>query len=738
MQSFKKYLNPLYKELDEVSDFSSVISDDILEKEEYPHLEKVTHINLKSLDFLLPKLDRLEKELEEQILLIDTESDIDEKIEAKGIYNKIIVEIEILVHRINNELTALDSPYFGKIVFLPYDSKTKKPLVMYIGKFALLDNETHVPLITDWRSPIANLYYQNSGPKDNVSFFAPVGERKGNLEQKRQFQISRARINGIYDAKSGNVAADEFLLSQLNQRLGKKLQDIVSTIQTQQNEIIRDEIYKPVLMQGVAGSGKTTILLHRLAYLFYTYKNEINPNNSLIIAPNQMFIDYVSDVLPNLGIHSVDSQTYLFWGKKVLGWDNYFTLSTEKDDLDIKEFKGSTKFIEILDEYFSGFEEELLEKIPYSRKNIIEQRYRELKTEFGNIDMYERVELAIDYAFAQKQFKQGRTGFYDNTYGSDVSKRKEILAYFKGHCNIYNLYKGIFKTDLVSKDTAKYTLEGLRQSGRVRNYRMEDLGAMVYLYQKVFGTKDLEKDYIMVDEAQDMSFVQLATLIKVAKNENITITGDLAQSIIPPFYINDWGDLIKLIKNLSGKDTSYYQLHRCYRTTVEIVEFANNIFKDRFPKTYKLPEAVLRHGDDVKILEYDTNIENLDSKGIKELVYIMKEQFEKGAVTCALLCRDRNHADALYKIFKDYEEIINRQVISYDENDYHSGLLVLPIENAKGLEFDSVIFADLNSSYYKDELLDIKLLYVGITRALHRVFIVTKKNDVLQKAFLKY
>jgi DNA helicase-2/ATP-dependent DNA helicase PcrA len=241
----------------------------------------------------------------------------------------------------------------------------------------------------------------------------------------------------------------------------------------------------------------------------------------------------------------------------------------------------------------------------------------------------------------------------------------------------------------------------------------------------------------MVDEAQDVSFVELATLAKVAKNGNITIAGDLAQSVIPPFYIRDWNNVLKLVKDITKKDTEYYQLQRCYRTTVEIVEFANKIFKDRFPKSYKLPEAVLRHGDDVKVLEYDSNIKDLKKKDIKELVTIMKEQFKKGAVTCALLCRDRNHANDLYDIFKDYEEEIGRQVVSYKENDYKDGLLILPIVKAKGLEFDSVMLADLNDNYYNDKELDIKLLYVGITRALHRVFVISKKNDPILRSLIK-
>ncbi len=738
MQTFKQYLHPLYRDVDKVADFSDLKALSPLEEEEYPNLKRVVHIKRDSIKNLLKRLEQLQEELEHQIYLIETESDLDERASAKKIYNQILDKILEIVDRTNNEIIALDSPYFGKIQFKPYDSRTDNPLSLYIGKFALIDEQTHIPLITDWRSPIANLYYQNSGPKNNVSFIAPSGERRGDLLQKRQFQISRGRIRGIYDARSGNVAADEFLLSQLNERLGKKLQDIVSTIQAQQNSIIRDYLNKPILIQGVAGSGKTTILLHRLAYIFYAHKDQISSNNSLIIAPNQLFIDYVSDVLPNLGVSKVDTETYLFWAKSVLGWNDRFTISNKKSDLDIKSYKGSLEFLNVLERYFEKFEEDLLENIPYSGKDSIENRYFELKKEFPNIDMLERLDLAVEYTFAKKQFKQATTGFYDATNDIDLNHKKNISSYFRKKCNIYSLYKDLFKTDLVSREISKYSLEGLTQDGGIRNYRMEDLAPMVYLHLKINGIKQYEKDYVMVDEAQDMSFVQLATLVMVAKSGNITIAGDLAQSIIAPFYIRDWDDVINLIKDITNKDTQYYQLQKCYRTTIEIVNFANKVFEGRFPKSYKLPEAVLRHGDEVGILEYDRDIKDLSKDKIEELISLIKDQFKKGAVTCALLCRDRDHADILYPIFKEYEDVIGRQVVSYKESDYKGGLQILPIENAKGLEFDSVIFADLNSNYYSTDELSIRLFYVGITRALHRVFVVTKKKDSVTELLLKY
>lgn len=724
MQTFKKYLNPLYKQLDEIGSFNDLTDISPLEKDEYPTLQQVTKRKIAEIRNLLPRLDKLEQELEHQITLIQTESDIDERKDAKNIYNQILKQIESLVSRINTELIALDSPYFGKIVFLPDDSKTGKPLLLYIGKFALVDEQTHIPIITDWRSPIANIYYENSGPSKDVSFQAPVGERTGELKQKRQFQIARARIKGIYDAKSGNAAADAFLLTQLNARLGKKLQDIVSTIQAQQNEIIRDEINHASVIQGVAGSGKTTILLHRLAYLFYTYKGTITAENSLIIAPNQMFIDYVSDVLPDLGISKVDTQTYLFWAKNFLDWGDNYRLSTLREDMKIKEFKGSLEFLDILDKYFDKFERELLEQMPYSRRDIVSNRYYLLKKNYADIDMAERLELALEYSFAQKHFRKSLDGYIGDINESDFDIKKKVLTYFRNNTSVYRLYKNLFKDTFLNPDVCKYSLDGLVSEKKNNFFRMEDLAPMVYLYQKINGVKNVTKDTVMVDEAQDMSYVQLATLIKIAKNGNISLAGDIAQSIIPPFYIKSWGEVLDLLKRYTNKDVSYYQLQRCYRTTVEIIDYANSLFKDRFPKSYQLPEAVLRHGDDVRVLNIGNTLDSCSEKDLKIVIGKVKEQFDKGAVTCALLCRDKNHSTSLYNRLKDYSEYLDREVINYTENDYKQGLLVMPIENAKGLEFDSVFIVDMDS--YPDDELSWRLLYVGITRALHRLFIIKR------------
>jgi DNA helicase-2/ATP-dependent DNA helicase PcrA len=441
-----------------------------------------------------------------------------------------------------------------------------------------------------------------------------------------------------------------------------------------------------------------------------------------------MFLDYISDVLPNLGVSGVNTLTYLFWGKKVLGWDNKYTVSTEKENLEYKEYKGSLKFLSFLDKYFEEYEEQLLDEIPYSRADLIERRYYELKDKFPLISMEERVNLSIDYAFAQKQFKERRTGAFDDSFDIENKKRKEIMRYVNKKVDPYRIYQNIFKEKLLDKEICKYTLKGLRSHNAHKYFRMEDLAPIVYIQLKLKGTKEFEQDYVVIDECQDLSYIEIATLTQIAKNGNITLAGDLAQAIIPPFYIKDWKNVKSLIEDMGYSNVSYHQLNRCYRTTVEIIEFANEIFKERFPESYKLPEAVLRHGDEIKRIEYETEVKDLDDKELKEFIKTIKNQFEKEAVTCALICKDRKHANEVYEKIKPLEDRIGRDVVAYTESDYKSGLLILPVSQAKGLEFDSVIIVDMNEERYPDNEYNTRLLYVAVTRALHRLLVVTNKN----------
>lgn len=739
MQRFEKYLRPLYSSLDKIVDYTDYTPQHKFPAEQASLEETVSKV-YEHFVHLDARKDVLTNDIEEAAWIMDNETG-DDKSSAVGHYNKLVAKMEKHIENMNHYLDIIDTPYFGKITF---DRKsqgdfTARKIVTYIGKHAYFDKETLTPLITDWRAPIANLYYMNSGPREGVEFDSPAGVQRGGLTEKKQFEIARARIKSIYNSTSGNAAADEFLLSQLNSRIGQKLTDIVSTIQDQQNEIIRDEINRPILIQGVAGSGKTTILLHRLAYIFYTHKH-LKPSDSLVLAPNSLFIDYISDVLPSLGVYGIQKNTYLFWAKKILGFDDHYILTTGDENLDIKKFKGSLDFQQLVDEYMEFYLRELFENMPGGGIAItIEERFKEMDGQ--EIELEEKLDLAIDYAFAQKKFKSRQAGGIPERFDADTLKRDRIKKYLHGKFDVYRIYKEMFTSHFQPEDIdtdtwkmiAKYSRQQLKgQKGNRKTYRMEDLAPLVWIHFKLHGVKQYLKDYIVVDEAQDLSTFNLLTLFSIAKSGNITIAGDLAQSIIPPFYIEDWESVMKSLSETKPTlpGFKYHQLFRCYRTTKEIINYANKIFEKYFPKSYKLPEAVLRPGEPVmEMVTSNRLVDGVDEDMQKLTEKLHKELNIPNTSTVALICKDTKHAEQVYKAISPYLVDLDIDVVDPDDKDYKSGLLIIPVERAKGLEFDSVIIADVDNTTYTEGIEDIRLIYVAITRALHRLTITHTRSD---------
>jgi len=741
MLNFRKRLNPIINRVDRILDFSDIKPTDKLLIEEYQYLKPL--LLLLSLDVNVEKqrLEIILNELEEFAVIVEKYTGNDKE-DTVADYKNYVGMAKNKIENINILLSQIDYPYFGKVIFDRKQSENlpSAKVTSYIGKFAYYDKKTNAPLIMDWRAPIANLYYNNAGPKKDVSISSPIGVQKGDLLKKVQFDISEGRIKNIYDITTGNSSADEFLLSQLKRKIGKKLTDIVSTIQEQQNIIIREKNNVPMILQGVAGSGKTTILLHRIAYLLFNNKEELNPDNCMIIGPNKLFIDYISDVLPSLGVHKILKNTYLLWGKNALGWDDNYKLSDEKDNYEIKKFKGSSEFINIINDFFKDFVADLFDKMPDSNRDSIYARYNELLKEHKFISLKEGVMLSAEYVYTRKQLKRATVGSFLGDVEINNEKLRAIKLYVNKRIDPLRLYREFFKLEYIfesrglSKDFIKilrnYSLKTLKTSGKEKFYKIEDLAPIVYLNQLINGNEN-KYDYIAVDEAQDMSVFQHLTLYLSAKNGNINFAGDLAQSIVPPFYIQDWNDLISTLNT----DVKLFQLDKCYRTTIEIVNFASKIFKKHFPASFKAPQAVLRHGDDVSISYIKQDCSSEDT--IKNIILpIASKEFENNNISSlAVLCKDYKHADIMYEKLSDYKKLMNFKLTNYNEDDYKDGLLVMPIERAKGLEFDAVMIVDLDANHYPNDILSAKLLYVAITRALHRVYVLTKeeKNDFITK-----
>jgi len=733
----RKFINPLIGLLSDITD-SHYEDQNPTITQERNHLNKVITQLSDFINIELKKIDEIQKEIEDQIYVIENSTG-DDKSEAISVYNAILKQAKYHVDEVNHLLFFIDNPYFGQTIFKRKADKVfpATEINTRIGKYALFDPKSSELLITDWRAPITNLYYMYSGPTKDALFTSPAGVQNGELIAKRQYEMSLGHINQAYDITSGNSSADAFLLNQLTKKIGKKLTDIISTIQEEQNEIIRANCDKSLIIQGVAGSGKTTILLHRIAYLLYNYKDTIKASNSLIIAPNSMFIDYISDVLPTLGVESIGRNTYLFWAKSVLNWDHHYLFANINDDYEIKKIKGSHKFIKLVDSFIDDYELDILKKIDDKCSDVIFARFIELKKKYPTMSFEEMIMLSVEYAIAQIQFQSKTTGNFMGNLESLEERKKSILSYIKKRLNPLKIYKEMFKFGYIfekyfenKKEAEKlrsYTLSYLQNSGRTNFYKTEDLAPLIWIFFRLYGAKEQTKDYVAVDEAQDLSLFQLLTLKKIAKNGNINLAGDIAQSIIPPFYIKSWFEVEELFVDPTLSEKSeivQYRLNKSYRTTVEIINYSNKILSKYFPKDYDLPKAILRHGEEVKL------IETKNKSYVKDLSELIKMQIENNASSIALVTRTPNKADKLYEIISPLEKEFSMQVFSYKEDNYHEGIQILPIEKAKGLEFDSVIIADIND--FTEDQHDMRLLYVALTRALHRLYVIQNKNNPLQ------
>jgi DNA helicase-2/ATP-dependent DNA helicase PcrA len=735
MKDYSKRINPIIRNLAEISSFSDIKDSPYIS--EYAYLKSLVQLISKDIKENQSSIESLQK------LLKDLEFEIKsyvgaDKSAASSDYGHTKKSIKRKIEQINQALEQISTPYFGKIVFERQADKVfpSGKITSYIGKHAYFDFELRSPIITDWRAPITDLYYSNSGPTKGVSFKSPAGEQFGNLLEKTQYEIAHGRITNVYNSQTGNAVADTFLLSQLSKKIGKKLTDIVSTIQDQQNKIIRDKVDAPMIIQGVAGSGKTTILLHRVAYLLYAYKESISGANSLIIGPNKMFLDFISEILPSLGVIAIEQNTYTMWAKSILKWDYRFILSDTPDNLKVKKFKGSPIFVKIVTNFLDSFETNLLENISDPMKEIIKSRYFDLQKSQPMLSLFERLDFSVQYAFAQQQFKYNMTGDFNGDIVARDIRQQKILNYFKKKTNVFELYKSIFKNAILFSNEGlaeaefleiqKHSMTTLTKTKGNCFFKVEDLAPILWIYFRIYGVKSKLKDYIAIDEAQDMSIFQILSLVKSAKMGNVSIAGDLAQSILPPFNIEDWQELIDSCKTTLGYDIKYHQLDKCYRTTVEIIDYANSRIKGKFPSSYKLPEAVLRHGEKVNEVNLQGFFFNdsITKKDLNHLLKILSDEEKKGAATIAIICKSLQHSDKVYEKLSLMRDRLAKKIYNFTEDDFHEGILILPVERAKGIEFDAVIMADYCKEMYSDSFLDSKLFYVAVTRALHRLHIL--------------
>lgn len=628
------------------------------------------------------------------------------------------------------ELLAKE-PYFGRLDFR--EEGKAEPIPMYIGKRGMDRGETDEPYVIDWRAPVASLFYSFTGGEAPVTFEAPDGTIHGDIHRKRNISIRDRKLGRIvdsYERGGDNIGLnDEFLLYKLGDKKDNRLRDIVSTIQAEQDQIIRAPRYKALIIQGAAGSGKTTVALHRLAFLLYQYQQQIRAERMIIFAPNTMFLDYISGVLPELGVGHVKQTTFVEWALERLNanvrlskdasegnlWFSLDGVRPRIDDETPGRFKGSLAFKKMLDDKLRRLEEHFIQAQPFEAwegrvlsADIIREWFEVEYRHYPLAPRLDRLNARIN-RWLEMQL---------NTIG-DPKIRKEKAKTGKQRLRAYSnklpkadaltFYQDVFASG-TSDEIPKKVLEGTRSYLKKGFVQPEDLAALVWIHYVLNGAEKLVFDHVVVDEAQDVSPFQIALLNTFMNEPSFTILGDLAQGIHSYRGVQRWEELSAVF---AEEYPSYHVLKQSYRSTLEIIEFANRIL----PHTDTgLPTAVpvFRSGDPVDVVR-------LNSAGdkIPFIDSFIRDNRERGMQTIAIIGRTDEECSSLHEEMA--KAGIEANLINEGQSQYRGGVTIVPVYLAKGLEFDAVLIANANDRQYALTPQDAKLLYVGCTRALHRL-----------------
>jgi DNA helicase II / ATP-dependent DNA helicase PcrA len=670
-----------------------------------------------------------------------------------------------------DELKRLESiigkPYFSRINFT---SQGDKEEILYIGKASLFDRETQTPIIVDWRSPIANVYYD--GRLGEVTYEAYGETQSGYLSLKRQYEIEEGHLKEIRDIDL--TTHDELLQKSLSGKADNRLTEIVATIQNEQNEVIRASLQHPIIVQGAAGSGKTTIALHRISYFLYSFGYRFPPEKLMILAPNRLFIDYISAVLPELGVNKINQTTYVDFMKKSLGKKfklfspntKLITLLEGRENAKsiqwVSSYKGSLEFKELIDRYLYELELSLAPTEDFIVEKSLLLKGKNLKRlflrEYTYLPIYKRIDKIKNLLHNDVKIKKSIMlakvkDKYDNvldkalyTTRMEEEKRKEKVVHFmdkkeerikqiekdskvavKNYMkkfikrDIFTLYKELvtsedllrqYSTTLSDKE-CKVLSKYCQRIFAKNAFELEDLAPLFYLKAKLEGIEEEHKmRSVFIDEAQDYSYFQFISLKEGFETELFTIVGDLAQGIHSYRGLNSWEPLVKEI----FPTANYKALQKSYRTTVEIMNLANDILSIMGKDLPKV-KPVIRHGEKPRYTRIDsTNLDELRVLLEKDITLLKEEELN----SIAIIGRTEKECERIYQMLEGSKMPV--QLLEEKEDMKKGYVVILPSYLSKGLEFDAVLVLCLEETYTEVEL-DIKLLYVAMTRPMHRLYL---------------
>ena len=661
-------------------------------------------------------------------------------------------------------------PYFARIHFQRTGEQEE---LLYIGKTSLFESETNEPIIVDWRSPIANVYYD--GRLGDLTYQVRDEEHHGHLFAKRQYKIENGELVHFRDVDL--TTNDEILQDALEGKADVRLTEIVSTIQKEQNEVIRAHLKQPIVVQGAAGSGKTTIALHRISYFLYTMGNHFKPEKLMILAPNNLFIEYISEVLPELGVDKICQTTFASYVQNAvklklkiespldsLERNIEHNQNSENVSFNISQLKGTLFYKEVMDRVLRRIEEQTASTF----SDVFIEKYRimsgsHLKKLFLFDFAYmpiekrlERIKMIIQTEVKRKgkaiihKLKLRYEEAIERSLNGirDPIKRKKVVVKFldereerlpkieseiksttKNYMQAFKKVKvkELYRTFVTSREqlqqfVPEWTAEEIDLfllAHKKDRWTSEDLAALYYLVAKIKGIdEEWKMQVVFIDEVQDYSLFQLAALKVGLETDMFTMVGDLAQGIHSYRSLTSWEPVLELFPR-----ANFTTLQKSYRTTIEIMDVANELLQ-QLDEDLPLVEPVVRHGVKPQFIRQ----KNFQPKRIMEEVARLREKFN----SIAFICKTRKEGEYVTGQLSPFLDI---QLLEPNSTlDPNAKLLIVPSYLAKGLEFDAVIVGIVDEPYEANSF-ERKLLYVALTRAMHELVLIgPSKQSFLLKS----
>lgn len=664
----------------------------ITEQEEREYLEEIKEKLLLAIRLTEDRVKQFSTELRQNKEYIhEHKSGMDEAdmVAAGQSINRMASTGESVVARKKKLLKLSASPYFGRIDFKTGTEKTP----VYIGIHTFIDETQKANLIYDWRAPISSMFYDFE--LGEAWYQTPSGKISGNIERKRQYKIREGSMEFMFE--NDVHIHDDLLQKELSKSSDDKMKNIVATIQRDQNAVIRNETAPVMIIQGVAGSGKTSIALHRIAFLLYRFRDEIAAKDVLIISPNKVFADYISNVLPELGEEQIPEMGMEELATEVL--EDKFKFQTffqqvasllEKPDpkfIERIQFKSTFEFLSKLNQYIIHLENNFFTFTELRVGNVVVpfpfilERFKA----YHRIPLLKRApEVVKDIQQHVRNVAQRKlTGHEKNLIWQAVPrmfKTNNILDIYK------DFYTWIGKPELfrmLPGDTLEYA----------------DVFPLIYCKIRLEGVQTYDHvKHLLVDEMQDYTPVQYSVLSRLFKCKK-TILGDVNQTINP--YSSSSSESIERV----FPQGDVVKLFRSYRSTFEISGFAQRI--SRNPDLIPLE----RHGQEPVVKGFSSNVEEIEE--IKKLIADFKNSRHP---TMGIICKTQQQAEFVYNEVKAPSVYL----LTADSTSFKEGVIITTAHLAKGLEFDEVIVPFVSTRNYQNDV-DKRMLYIACTRAMHHL-----------------